>query len=177
MNFFPKNATFMKNILGDSAVSTSPIIRSARTEDIDLILEMHHRLSDDSLYKRYHFIRIPSRQEIERIVELNGKNGSVFVAAMPGPKPKIIGFAFYVATNENTAETAFLVEDRYQGQGIGRRLLSCLTQTAIAKDICFFDARVLPTNTPMIHLLRKSGRLVHNILDYGAYEMRMNICN
>jgi GNAT superfamily N-acetyltransferase len=166
MNLFSENTTFIKTT-----------IRPAATEDIDLILDMHHRLSNDSLYKRYHFTRIPSRQEIERIVELNGKNGSVFVAVMPVPKPKIIGIAFYVLTGKNTAETAFLVEDHYQGQGIGRRLLSCLTQTAITKDICFFDARVLPTNTPMIHLLRKSGRLVHNILDYGAYEMRMNICN
>jgi GNAT superfamily N-acetyltransferase len=84
--------------------------------------------------------------------------------------------AYYVVTDEGTAETAFLVEDLYQGQGIGRRFMNALSQAAKAESICFFDSRVLPSNKAMLRLLYLSGQLVHKKRDYDAFEMRTDIC-
>lgn len=177
MDLFPMNSTLMRRLLGEAAVPASLIIRPMQPDDIDPILEMHTRLSTDSLYKRYHMVRVPTRQEIERIANMERENGGVMVAAILGVKPKIVGLAYYVVTGQDTAETAFLVEDMYQGQGIGRRLMQALTWVAAAQDICYFNARVLPTNKPMIHLLHKSGQLVHKKRDYGAFEMHLDICS
>jgi ribosomal protein S18 acetylase RimI-like enzyme len=176
MDLFPMNSTLMRRLLGETAAPASLTIRPAQNNDIDLILEMHQRLSDDSLYNRYHIARIPSRKEIERIIDLEGENGRVMVAAILGAKPKIVGLAYYVVTGQDTAETAFLVEDMYQGQGIGGWLMEALTRSAATQEICFFDARVLPSNQPMIHLLHRSGQLVYKKKDYGAFEMRLDIC-
>ena len=176
MDLFPMNSTLMRRLLGETAAPASLTIRPVLIDDVDLILEMHFRLSKDSLYKRYHIARQPTRQEIERIANLDNESGRVMVAAIQGVKPKIVGLAYYVVTGTDTAETAFLVEDMYQGQGIGRRLMRALTHAAAAQDICYFNARVLPTNQSMIHLLYKNGRVVHKKRDYGAFEIRLDIC-
>lgn len=176
MDLFPMNSTLIRNILGRTAAQSAVSIRPVHLDDAEQILAMHRRLSNDSLYNRYHIARIPTMQEIKRIIELDGEDGRVLVATVSDRVPKIIGMAFYVVTEEGTAETAFLVEDLYQGQGIGRRLMNALSQAAMAESICVFDSRVLPSNKPMLHLLYQSGRLVHKKRDYGAVEVRTDIC-
>jgi GNAT superfamily N-acetyltransferase len=163
--------------LGTSTPPASVIIRPAELDDVEPILEMHERLSSDTLYNRYHANRLPSQSEIEHIVQLNGQNGRSFVAAIPGKRPKIVGLALYIITEQGTAETAFLVEDLYQGQGIGRRLMQALSQAATKEDICILNARVLRSNRPMMHLLYTSGQLIDKKSDYGALELQVDICS
>jgi len=170
------NATLMKQLLGISYAHASVTIRPVQADDVEPILEMHQRLSSHTLYNRYHADRLPTRQEIEQLVYINGENGRALVAAIPGTTPKIVGLAYYIVIGDGTAETAFLVEDLYQGQGIGRRLMQALTQIAANEDICIFNARVLSTNRPMLHLLNTSGRLIDKKLDFGAFELKVDIC-
>lgn len=151
------------------------IFRPVQADDVEFILEMHQRLSEETIYSRYHSPRVPTRQEIIQICQLAGVNGRAIVAAIAGKKPAIVGMAYYIASGPDTAETALLVEDRYQGQGIGKRLLCQLTCLAMAQGICFFDAYVLPANKPMLHLLHSTGLVVHNWLGYGAREMRVQL--
>jgi RimJ/RimL family protein N-acetyltransferase len=151
------------------------VIRPGQLEDVDLIVEMHQRLSKESLYKRYHSPRMPSRAEIVAMCQLEEGNGRLLVAAIPGRRPQIIGMAYYVLSGE-TAETAFLVEDRFQGQGIGKRLLRSLARQALMQGICYFDAYIMPSNRIMINLLRKAGQLVFDNLVYGTREMRVHLC-
>lgn len=177
-NLFTINPAVMNNLLHQSGAVPSlanVIIRPGRSDDGDLILEMHQRLSDDSLYKRYHIPRRPTRQEIAKMCRLGGENGRLLVAAIPGRSPMIIGMAYYILGSEAAADTAFLVEDRFQGLGIGKRLLKALKQQAVGQGVQFFDAHVLPSNRPMIHLLRQSGQLVTNTVSYGACEIRVRL--
>jgi GNAT superfamily N-acetyltransferase len=176
MELFPMNMTLVRNILGTTTAQPEVFIRPVQQDDVEQILAMHRRLSNDSLYNRYHIARIPTRQEIERIIELDGEKGRVMIATVSGRVSKIVGMAYYIVTDEGTAETAFLVEDLYQGQGIGRRFMNALSQAAKAESICFFDSRVLPSNKAMLRLLYLSGQLVHKKRDYDAFEMRTDIC-
>ncbi len=177
MNLFPMNSAYIKNLLPyNTATPASIIIRPMQKNDVDLIMEMHDRLSTNSLYMRYHTPRNPTREEIEKICRLNGTYGRVVVAALPGLKSKIVGMAYYVVTSHDTAETAFLVEDLYQGQGIGRRMMEHLKRLAIAQGVCYFDADVLPSNERMFYLLHKSGNIVQNRLEYGTRELRLELC-
>ena len=178
MNAFAMNPTVMRSFLIDSSITyapTSVIVRPVQANDIDPILEMHQRLSDDSLYKRYHTPRVPSRKELNPICQLNDENGRAFVAVTSNNYPMIVGMAYYIVTGWDSAEAAFLVEDRYQGQGIGKQLMRCLKRQAVVQGIRYFDASVLPSNQPMIHLLRRNGRLVHNKSGYGSREMRIQL--
>lgn len=178
MDLFTMNSAVMKSFQLESGIAQTLadiVIRPGRPEDVDLIIDMHHRLSEESVYKRYHAPRIPSPAEIAKMCQLNGQNGRLLVAVLPGRRSTIVGMAYYIWSEEAVAETAFLVEDRFQGQGIGKRLIQALAQQAVAQDIQFFDAQVLPINRPMIHLLHQTGQMVFNKLSYGTREMRVRL--
>ena len=158
-----------------SPTASSLIFRSVQIDDVDLIIEMHERSSERTIFSRYHSPRIPTRQEITQICQLEGKNGRAVVAAIAGKKPQVVGMAYYINVDVETAEVALLVEDSFQGQGVGKRLLCWLTELALAQGIVFFEAFVLPTNKPALHLLQQMGRVVQNKLVYGARELQIEL--
>ena len=158
-----------------SPTTSSLIFRSIQIDDVDLIIEMHKRSSERTIFSRYHSPRIPTRQEITQICQLEGKNGRAVVAAIAGKKPRVVGMAYYINVDVETAEVALLVEDSFQGQGVGKRLLCWLTELALAQGIVFFEAFVLPTNKPALHLLQQMGRVVQNKLVYGARELQIEL--
>ncbi len=143
--------------------------------DVDLILEMHKRLSQDSLYRRYHRVRLPSRAEVTQICELDGVRGRAVVATASSTATAVIGLAYYILSSPDIAETAFVVEDMYQGQGVGKQLMHALKQQAINDGVRFFDAYILPSNLSMIHLLNHAGEIVYNHLSYGTREFRVQL--
>ncbi len=185
MNWFAINPKLMRYLTDiaawsgtEQAVSpgrTSLIFRPVQAEDVDLILEMHQRSSEQTIFSRYHSPRVPTRQEIAQICQLDGENGRAIVAAVGGKNPAVVGLAYYILSAPDTAEPALMVEDRYQGQGVGKHLLNQLTEQAIAQGICFFEAFVLPTNKPMFRLLHQTGQVTQNKLVYGAREMRIQL--
>lgn len=154
---------------------SSLIFRPVQAEDVDLLIEMHQRSSERTIYSRYHSPRVPTRQEMAHICQLDGENGRAVVAAVDSFEPMIVGLAYYIVSGPEAAEPALMVEDRYQGQGVGKQLLRHLTELAVAQGAYFFDAYVLPTNKPMIHLLYKTGLVVQNKLDYGTREIRVQL--
>ena len=158
-----------------SPTASSLIFRSVQIDDVDLIIEMHERSSERTIFSRYHSPRIPTRQEITQICQLEGKNGRAVVAAIAGKKPQVVGMAYYINVDVETAEVALLVEDSFQGQGVGKRLLCWLTELALAQGIVFFEAFVLPTNKPALHLLQQMGRVAQNKLVYGARELQIEL--
>ncbi len=178
MNLFEQNNVCMNQLppIANFGIYLNLDIRSATAVDVDLVWQLHQQLSSDSIYSRYHSLRMPSRTEIARMCELSKKNGRSFIASIPG-KAEIVGMAYYIVqpANPDTAEPALLVADAFQGQGIGRRLMQVLGETAVSQGIRFFDANVLPTNSSMIHLLSCSGRLIENRLSYGVSEMRVQL--
>lgn len=177
MDLFNMDSAVMGSFRPDTKQAYAPsdiIIRPGQPEDVDLILEMHQRLSAASLYKRYHSPRIPSWAEVAEMCRLEEQNGRLLVAVIPGRRPQIVGMAYYILSGE-TAEVAFLVEDSYQGQGIGKQLLQALARQAIVQGIRFFDAHILQSNRIMIHLLHQAGEIIFNKLDYGTRILRVQL--
>ncbi|WP_420645015.1 GNAT family N-acetyltransferase [Candidatus Leptofilum sp.] len=178
MTFFGMNPTVVRSLVPETSLAyglRDIVIRPGTIEDVDLIMAMHERLSDASLHKRYHRPWRPSRDNMAWVCKLHGENGRLLVAELPGSNPQIVGMAYYVAADAQTAEAAFLVEDRFQGQGLGKQLVQALVRQAVAQGICFFDAYVLTSNRSMLHLLQRTGKLVYQKLDMGTYEMRVRL--
>lgn len=185
MDWYTINPKFMRYLTDitpwpDSGEVVSPRLtplnfRPIQADDVDLIVEMHERSSEQTIFSRYHSPRVPTRKEIAQICQLSGENGRAIVATIGGKNPAVVGMAYYILSNAKTAEPALMVEDRYQGQGVGKQLLHLLTAQAIAQGISVFEAFVLPTNKPMLHLLFQIGEVVQNKLVYGAREMRIQL--
>ena len=176
-DLFALAPTLIKHLINDTIIPAAPIIRPVQADDADLIWEMHQRLSLDTIYKRYHSPRVPTRQEIAQICTLDEAKGRAVIAIISGQKPQIVGIAYYIVSGQESAEAAFLVEDSYQGQGIGKQLMQQLRRLALAQGIRFFDAYVQPSNERMIHLFHHTGQVIHDGLGYGVREMRVHLTN
>ena len=137
--------------------------------DDDKMQRLFGRLSQKTIYLRFMgVIRRMSSRQIERFTHLDFSNEMAIVATLPDPDEpegeRLVAVGRYVRQdNPGRAEVAFTVEDAYQGQGLGSRLLEALIPFALAQGITTFTAEILVENTRMMEVLRKRGfRLTTN---------------
>lgn len=79
------------------------------------------------------------------------------LVAEVGPQREIVAHGGYIRTDERSAEVAFLVTDREQGQGISTLMLVHLASVARRHGIESFTAEVLPSNERMLEVFRNCG--------------------
>jgi len=71
------------------------------------------------------------------------------------------------------AEVALVVKDSFQGQGVGRELLSYLILLARRQGLLGFTGEVLVANRSMVGLFEKMGFDTEKRSEEGTYQMRM----
>ena len=133
-------------------------IRPMQPSDAPALQRFPRRLSDRSIYLR-HFGRMPelSDERARYFTNVDGTNRFAFVALDPENPDEIIAVARYdrdPAPRTDSAEYAALVEDRWQGRGVGITLTRRLVDVARQNGIRVLRALVLPENIPMLRLLR-----------------------
>lgn len=117
----------------------------------------HSRLSGLTVEQRFHAAKKDLTEPLaRRFTDLDGHDEFAIVATT-GTRGRIIGVGRYCRINDTSAEVAFVVEDSFQGHGIGRRLMRRLRAHAVSDGLKEFVAYVLPYNTPMVRLLRATG--------------------
>jgi len=73
------------------------------------------------------------------------------------------------------ADVAIVVEDRYQGRGLGTLLLERLVAYARTHGIRVFRATVYHDNAPMKRIIRRSGLPIESRVESGVWEIRMKL--
>jgi GNAT superfamily N-acetyltransferase len=157
----------------DAEVALRPI----RPDDTARLQELHLRLSPEAIRLRFHgYMRELPDAMAKRFCEVDGHHRVAFVAVTGDPE-RIVGVGRYDRDQDRVgeAEMAFVVEDEYQGHGIGSRLLSQLIESARANGIHTLVARVLPGNSPMRHLLQHTGYPLRSRRDRDADCLIMEI--
>lgn len=91
-----------------------------------------------------------------RFCEVDGYNRAAFVATTGDPE-RIIGVGRYDWIGDGDAEIAFVVADSFQRHAIGTMLLKRVFEVARKRGLRRLVAHVLPGNTPMLHLIERSG--------------------
>src|ERR1700757_3805204 len=118
-------------------------IRQIQPQDADAIVELHSRFSERTRYLRYFspYPRIPER-DLRRFVNVDHTDREALVVSSGG---RLIAVGRYerLAVGADEAEVAFVVEDAYQGRGIGSALLEHLAEAARQAGIARFLAEVL----------------------------------
>lgn len=148
--------------------------RFIRPDDRHRLQLFHQRLTPGTVRLRFHSAkRELSAPLARRFTELDGHN-NVAIVATTGTRGRIIGVARYCRIAPVSAEVAFVVEDAFQGHGIGRRLMQQLVAEAGKNGIREFVAEILPGNTPMLRLLEEWGpiRVRH---DPDGDEVRLDL--
>jgi ribosomal protein S18 acetylase RimI-like enzyme len=134
-------------------------IRTLRPNDRADLISAVGRTSDRSLYRRFFGLkRSFTDQEAAYFMNVDFVNHVALVALTnEDGRAVIAGGGRYIVVQPGQAEVAFVVVDEYQGRGIGRALMRHLTNIARAAELRTFVAEVLPENTSMLQLFKRSG--------------------
>jgi len=157
---------------------TPLIVRPIRSDDAPRLQALHSHLTPESIYLRFLDMH-PSLQleEAQRLANLDYRTRMAFVATeKTGDDEIIVGVARYAVTDKlDEAEYAIVVEDPYQGRGVGTILMDRLLNYARSSGIAFFVAEVSVENEGMMHLLHRLGLPIEKHLDagVGVWEMRI----
>ncbi|NTU83173.1 MAG: GNAT family N-acetyltransferase [Chloroflexales bacterium] len=138
-------------------------IRRADPEDAEALARMLGGLSVETVTRRYLMpCTMPAeraRREAERLAR-HDDGQIVLVAQADGAAALIVAVAELVRDRgeQGVAESAIVVADAYQGEGIGRQVAACLASEAVGAAIRRVRATLFATNTPVRRLIRSLGR-------------------
>ena len=131
-------------------------VRRIRAEDAAALQRLVGRSSDRSIELRFFGpLRELSDEMAERFADVDGKDRFALVALDPQDTGEIVAVVRY-AREKGTdgAEYAALVEDKFQGRGLGIALTRSLIEAARENGIGHLFALVLRENVGMLSLLR-----------------------
>jgi GNAT superfamily N-acetyltransferase len=139
--------------LGDG---TSVPVRRIKAGDAAALQRLVSRSSDRSIELRF----LGSLKELtdamaRRFADVDGKDRFALVALDPENSNEIVGVVRYAREGDDAgAEYAALIEDRFQGRGLGIRLTRYLIEAARENGIGHLYALVMRENIGMLKLLR-----------------------
>jgi RimJ/RimL family protein N-acetyltransferase len=147
------------------------LLRPIRPDDEPRLVELFERLSPRTVYQRFfraytrlpddwyrHFANVDYRTRLALVAEEQADGGPALRAMAqfePGVTPA-------------TADAAVLVEDAWQGRGLGGLMLDAVLAAAEARGLRRFTADVLADNRPMLHVLSRLAEIQRRELDHGV---------
>ncbi len=143
-------------------------IRPIRPEDSEIEQEFIRDLSEEAKYFR--FMRSLNELSPEMLIrftqiDYDGEMALIAVTKETGKEIEL-GVARYVTNpDKRSCEFALVVSDRWQGQGIGHRLMYHLMEIARNRGLIIMEGEVLSNNTKMLNLMRSLDFHIEHIPD------------
>lgn len=143
------------------------IIRPIKPEDEPLIIKFHYDLSEQSVYLRYlQPLDLKHRITHERMIKICflDYDREIAIVAYDPEKHQILGvgrLSHHPYLKES--EYAILIADRYQGMGLGKKLLSSLIEIGRREGRKTIYGIVLKNNVSMIKVCEKLGFTIKDI--------------
>jgi acetyltransferase len=137
----------------------SVVVRPIAPGDLDREREFIGGLSRATAYQRLMSARQPTDEEVERWTRPDpGREAALVALAESGGRELQVGVARYVVDERGEeAEFAIVLADAWQGQGLGRTLLSRLVEVARQCGVRRLVGTTLRENTAMLALARRLG--------------------
>jgi RimJ/RimL family protein N-acetyltransferase len=157
---------------------TCVLVREVRAEDAPALQRLVGRSSEHSIELRFFGpMKELSEEKARHFAEVDGKNRFALVALDPEDEGEIVAVVRYEREGStNGAEYAALVENRFQGRGLGIGLTRCLIEAAQERGIKRLHALVLRENGRMLRLLRSlefpERRRWENSLEHVEIDLR-----
>lgn len=146
------------------------VLRAATAADAPLVAALHARCSPHTRALR----SLPTRPVLTAAVlrQLIGADGSTSVLAVTTDGGAAIGLANLVRTGSDTAAVALLVEDVWQGRGVGTALARKLVELARADQLTELTAVSQVGNSALTRVLRRAGLRPRGRLEEGVLHVR-----
>ena len=148
-------------------------LRPIRPDDGDALVALFGRLSERTIYQRFFTPRptLPP-SALHFLTHVDYERRMAIVAERDTSRGvEVIAVARYDVTDpSDTAEIALLVEDAFQGQGLGTILLHAIMDAGEAHGIRTFRVDVLSDNRPMLRLLTRETEILARSASQGVTE-------
>lgn len=150
------------------------LLRPIVPEDGEALREGVNALSARSKYWRFMDVsRTLSEEDIAYLTQIDYRDHMAWAAFVDEPQGQVgAGVARYVrlGNDPGMADFAIAVIDRYQGRGIGGRLMGALIWSAVTNEITQLRSTVLADNAVMLRLTERLGGSV-TPLSHGIVQV------
>jgi RimJ/RimL family protein N-acetyltransferase len=152
-------------------------LRRIRAGDAEALQRLVGRSSDRSVELRFFGpLKELSDEMARRFSDLDGKDRFALVALDPEDPGEIVGVVRYARERgTDGAEYAALIEDRFQGKGLGIGLTRRLVEAARENGIGCLHAMVMQENARMLGLLRSLDLPERIHLQDGAERVEIDL--
>ncbi|HEU4741098.1 MAG TPA: GNAT family N-acetyltransferase [Meiothermus sp.] len=152
------------------------LLRPATPADRPLLVELLARLSPQARSFRF-FSEVNPETGADLLLKQTPGEEKVTLLVLAGEPPRVIATGEYVqeGPGADSAEVAFLVDDWFQGKGLGTLLLERLALIAARRGIRRFHAFTLAENRQMLEVFRSSGFNVKTESESGEVEVEFEI--
>lgn len=150
-------------------------VRPIRPDDEARLVALFERLSPRTIYQRFFttYRQLPSAWYRD-FANVDYRARMALVAEDVGPAGRLRGVARWEpADTPDTAELAIVVEDEWQGRGLGTVLLEHLFEAAARRGIRRLCADVLAENDGMLRLLRRVGTIDGSRVEQGVVRLSL----
>jgi len=145
-------------------------IRPIRPDDEPRLVALYDRLSRHTAYQRFFTVmrRLPT-DWVHAFANVDYRRRLALVAERETVGGiEIVGVGRYEPSSEEaTGEVAFVLEDGYQGQGLGALLLDEIIRAGTERGLKRFRAHVLGDNHRMLRLLADHARVLERSSEHG----------
>jgi acyl-CoA hydrolase/RimJ/RimL family protein N-acetyltransferase len=148
--------------------------RAIKPSDEDEMRRLFYRFSDQAVYYRYFSpIKTMPHRKMQEYVNVDYRCVMSIVGVVEDAGvEKIIAEARYVRTKDRPyADTAFIVDENYQGKGLASYMFDLLIRVAREEGIGGFTADVLADNKGMLKVYEKAPFPVKAVLSGGVYKL------
>jgi RimJ/RimL family protein N-acetyltransferase len=134
-------------------------VRPVDAGDKDAIRSAFEHLSAESRYSRFFALMDTlSDAQLRYLTEVDHRDHEALIAYDPDTGRGIAAARFVrSAQDSRVAEAAVVVDDDWQGKGLGTALSRLLADRAREEGVERFDATLLAANAKMLHLLEALG--------------------
>lgn len=147
-------------------------IRPIRPDDEERLLALCRRLSLQTVYQRFFSFRRLPPEEAHAFANVDYRQRMAVVAeVVDAPTPTLIGVARYGSSEDGTADIGLVVEDRWQGLGLGSLLLEQILVAGERRGIDRFSADVLADNRRALRLLARHTAITRRVTGDGVTSL------
>jgi len=169
---YPHHIAYTHTFKGNLTVR----FRAIKPSDEEEMRRLFYRFSDQAVYYRYFSpVKTMPHQKMQEYVNVDYRRVMSVVGVIEGGGvERIIAEGRYVRKAESAyADTAFVVDEAYQGLGIATYLFQMLVRLAREEGIEGFTADILAANKAMLRVFEKSAFPIKAALSGGSYEITL----
>jgi RimJ/RimL family protein N-acetyltransferase len=145
-------------------------MRPIRAEDAPRLVALYDRLGHDSRYHRFFSVMRRFPPDWARfLANVDYATRLALVVESPEDPEALVAVARYEPTDEpGTVEVALVVQDDWQGRGLGTSLFRALLAAAALNRVERFRAWVLADNRRMLDLIARCGQVRQRGIEQGV---------